>query len=160
VPTHTRTPLLRFPAVFFLVVLFARAAAADPPTLSGTVTDPSGSAIAGAAVVLRALDSGRWQTATTNNEGYYAFVAPEGRYELEISSPYFETFHQTELVLVAANPTRMDVKLCLESRAESITVVEEAMIPDPSSTQLGQDLAEKRISSVPLKGRNFADLRW
>jgi len=31
-------------------------------------------------------------------------------------------------------------------------------MPDPSSTELGQELAEKKISSIPLNGRNFADL--
>lgn len=159
VPTPTRTPLLRFLAVLSLLgLLTGVTAAADTPSLSGTVTDPSGSAIAAATVVLRGLDTGKQQTAKTNLNGYYFFIAPSGRYDLEISAPSFQPFHQVGLVLGAANPTRVDAKLSLESRAESITVVEEGFMPDPSSAELGQELAEKKISSIPLNGRNFADL--
>jgi len=145
-------------ALFFLLVLGALATAANPATLSGLVTDPSGSPIAGVTVVLHALDSAYKQTVITNDEGYYSVVAPSGRYDLEISAPSFHTFHRAELVLDAANPTRVDAQLFLEARVESITVVEESLILDPSTTEMGQELAEKKISSVPLNGRNFADL--
>jgi hypothetical protein len=145
--------------VFVLLVFLAGVTpAADSPTLSGTVIDPSGSAIAGATVVLRALNSGNQQTANTNDEGYYSFVALSGRYDLEISASSFHTFHRAELVLDAANPSRVDAQLSLEPRAESVTVVEEGLNLDPSSTEMGQQLEEKKISAVPLNGRNFADL--
>ena len=156
---HTHSPLRPFlAAAFLLLVLGAGASAADSPTLCGTVTDPSGSAIAGATVVLRALDSAGMQVATTNDEGYYFFVVPSGRYDLEISAPSFHPFHQAGLVLEAAHPTCMDAQLSLEPRAESVTVVEGGLILDPSSTEMGQELEGKKISSVPLNGRNFADL--
>ena len=145
-------------ALFFLLVLGALATAANPATLSGLVTDPSGSPIAGVTVVLHALDFATKQTVITNDEGYYSVVAPSGRYDLEISAPSFHTFHRAGLVLDAANPSRVDAQLFLEARAESITVVEESLILDPSTTEIGQELAEKKISSVPLNGRNFADL--
>src|SRR5208337_4283651 len=145
-------------ASFLLLVLGAVATAANSANLSGLVTDPSGSPIAGATVVLRALDSAAKQTAVTTDEGYYFFVVPSGRYDLEISAPSFHTFHRAELVLDATHPSRVDAQLSLEPRAESVTVVEEGLILDFSSTELGQELAEKKISSVPLNGRNFADL--
>src|SRR5208337_311677 len=145
-------------ASFLLLVLGAVATAANSANLSGLVTDPSGSAIAGATVVLRALNSGNQQTANTNDEGYYSFVALSGRYDLEISASAFHLYHQMDLVLDATNPVRVDAQLSLEPRAESVTVVEEGLILDPSSTEMGQELAEKKISSVPLNGRNFADL--
>ncbi len=145
-------------AVLLLLVLGSVARAADSPILSGMVTDSSGSAIAGAKVVLRALDSTAQQAATTNDQGVYSFVAPSGCYDLEVSAPSFHAFHREELVLDAAKPSRVDAQLFLEARVESITVVEEGLILDPSSTQMGQQLEEKKISSVPLNGRNFADL--
>ncbi len=145
-------------ALFFLLVLGAFATVAKSATLSGLVTDPSGSPIAGAAVVLRALDSATKQTAMTTDEGYYSFVVPSGCYDLEISAPSLHTFHRAGLVLDAANPSRVDAQLFLEARVESVTVVEEGLIFDPSTTEMGQELAEKKITSVPLNGRNFANL--
>jgi hypothetical protein len=145
--------------VFSLLGLLAGVnRAADIPTLSGTVTDPSGSAIAAATVVLRRLDTSEQQTAKTNAEGYYSLFVASGRYDLEISAPSFQSFRQGGLNLDVENPTHVDAKLSLASRAESITVVEEGFMPDSSSTELGQELAEKKISSIPLNGRNFADL--
>jgi hypothetical protein len=142
----------------FLVFLPGVAYTTESPSLSGSVVDPSGSAIVGATVALRAQNSGKEQTAFTNEEGYYAFVAAADRYDLEISAPSFHPYHQTDLVLDGKNPLRVDARLSLESHAEQIIVLEEVLIPDPSSTQLGEELAEKKISSVPLNGRNFADL--
>ena len=157
--TQTRTTGPRFLAVLLLLVfLSAVILAADSPTLSGKVTDPSGSAIAGATVVLRVLDSGKEQTARTNDEGYYAFVALSGRYDLDVFAPAFVPYHQMGIVLDGARPIRVDARLSLEAHAEQVTVLEEVFIPDPSSTQLGQELEEKKISSIPLNGRNFADL--
>src|SRR5208282_4429608 len=94
----------------------------------------------------------------TNDEGYYCFVALPGRYDLEISASSFHTFHQAGLVLDAAHRSRVDAQLTLEARAEVVTVVAEGFLPDSSSTQLGQELGEKKISSVPLNGRDFANL--
>ncbi len=148
-----------FFAILLLLAFFAsHTHAADSPSLSGTVTDPSGSAIVGATVVLRSIDSHSQQTASTNDQGYYAFLAPTGRYSLHISATSFQPFDQTELILVATHPARLDAMLSLESHAESITVAGDALIPDPSSTQLGRELAEKKISSIPLNGRNYTDL--
>ncbi len=145
-------------ALFLLLVLGVVATTANPATLSGLVTDPSGSGIGGTTVVLHGLDSAIKQTAITTDEGYYFFVVPSGRYDLEISAASFHAFHRAELVLDAAHPSRVDAQLSLEPRAESVTVVEEGLILDPSSTEMGQELAEKKISSVPLNGRNFANL--
>jgi len=157
--TQTRTAGPRFLAVFFLLVFLAQfTPAADSPTLSGTVTDPSGSAIVGATVVLRAPDSGKQQVATTNDQGYYFLVAPRGRYDLEISAPAFRPYRLMGLVLDATSPARVDAQLSLKSHAEEVIVMEEIINADPTSTELGQELAEKKISSVPLNGRNFADL--
>ena len=157
--TQTRTAGPRFLAVLFLLVFLAQfTPAADSPTLSGTVLDPSGSAIVGATVVLRGIDSGKEQTAKTNDEGYYSFVAPPGRYDLEISAPAFRPYRLMGLALDATSPARVDAQLSLKSRAEQVIVMEETINADPTSTELGQELAEKKISSVPLNGRNFADL--
>jgi len=141
-----------------LVFLTGVALATDSPTLSGTVTDPSGSAIVGATVVLRALNSVKQLTIKTNDAGYYSFIAPSGGYDLEISAPAFHPYHQMGLVLDGASSLRVDARLSLESHTEQVIVLEEVLIPDPSSTQSGEELAEKKISSIPLNGRNFADL--
>ena len=146
--------------IFLLTLAAVNSAAAESSTVSGTVKDPSGSAIEGAAVVLRALDPSTSQVfqTTTDAEGHYAVHVTAGEYDLEISATSFQPFHQASLALAEGANVVVDATLGLESRAESITVVEEAGIPDRLATELGAELAEKKIASVPLNGRDFTNL--
>ncbi len=132
----------------------------EPSTLSGAVKDPTGAAISGATVAIRALNSttdALVQT-TTDDEGHYVLIAGAGEYELRITAPGFRVFRQPQLSLRAHAELVLNATLSLESHAESILVVEEAGTADANQTQLGGQLAEKKIASVPLNGRNFTDL--
>ena len=150
---------LRFLSTLCLGILLAAAAAvAAAPTLVGTVTDPSGLPIANATIVLTSSSSGERQSLQSNAAGEYEFAVPSGSYDLEISAPSFQTFRKTGLLLTEANPLHIETKLALESHAEWVTVIEETLFPDATSTQLGGSLAEKKIASIPLNGRNFTDL--
>ena len=56
-------------------------------TLTGIVSDPSQSVVAGATVKLRDEQSGSQRETVTNAEGFYTFVSvPPGGYELTVSS--------------------------------------------------------------------------
>ncbi|MGB2628778.1 MAG: carboxypeptidase regulatory-like domain-containing protein [Candidatus Acidiferrum sp.] len=126
--------------------------------LSGTVSDPTSAPIAGALVQLRSLDSSKAQSVLTDASGRYVLILAAGRYDIEISATAFHSFRQTGMVLPPSSSTLLDAALALESHAESITVVEEGLNADPTSTQIGQDLTETKIASVPLNGRNYTDL--
>ena len=133
-------------------------AAGEKATLTGAVTDPSGSPILGASVMLRAEGRTGQESATTDEEGLYSIHAAPGRYDVEISASAFQKFQLAGLVLDSSNPAKLDAHLSLEEHAEVVTVVEQSFNSDPESTQLGQDLAEKKISSIPLNGRSFTNL--
>ena len=156
-PLHFRfTSSLR--ALFCSLFLALCLSAGEKATLTGVVTDPSGSPILGASVTLRAQGSPEQQTATTDEEGLYSIQAPVGRYDVEISAPAFQKFQLAGLVLGSSAPAKVDAHLSLEQHAEVVTVVEQSFNADPESTQLGQSLAEKKISSIPLNGRSFTNL--
>ena len=146
-------------SVILLTALSGRGAATESGTVAGTVSDPSGSAIVGAKVTLRAAGASEVVVeAMTGDEGKYVVTALAGRYELEVSAPSFQMFQRAGMEIVAESETRLDVQLTLESHAETVTVVEESLVPGEATTALGGDLREKKIESVPLNGRNFADL--
>jgi hypothetical protein len=142
----------------FPMFLGMAAAAAETPTLTGIVTDPSGFSSCRCHGYPAHGASASLQTVATNDQGLYELVAPAGHYDLEITAPAFQPFRRTDLILGVEHPSRVDAQLSLESRAEVVTVVEEPFSTDPSSTQLGRDLTAGKISSVPLNGRNFANL--
>ncbi|HWO37486.1 MAG TPA: carboxypeptidase-like regulatory domain-containing protein, partial [Candidatus Acidoferrum sp.] len=69
-------------------------------SLSGTVTDASGAALAGAAVSIKNVATGVITTATTNSQGI--FTAPNllpGSYQATISALGFQTAIQNDITL-------------------------------------------------------------
>ena len=76
-----------FAALVFLVSL---AAAQSTSQLNGSVTDPSGAAVAGAKITLTDPATGSQRTATSNVSGLYQFLdVPPGSYQLAASARGF-----------------------------------------------------------------------
>ena len=97
------------------------AAATTGGTLGGEVTDPSGSVVAGAKVMIS--NGAKTLTTITNETGQFQIkdLAP-GRYEVTVMSDGFSTFDRTGLSVVAGRQTKMDAPLDLAPVFESITV--------------------------------------
>src|ERR1700760_2354228 len=81
---------------FGLVVLFCGANATFAQevtaTISGTVTDPSGAAVAGATVTAKSVERGIEYAGTTNDAGIYRIAQlPVGSYDMRIEKTGFET---------------------------------------------------------------------
>lgn len=93
--------------------------------VSGTVTDPIGGVIPGAAVRLVLLETGQERNTVSNDDGHYDFemVAP-GRYILESSSPGFRTYSKT-IVIREKESTRNDAAMDIEPINVSVDVVNE-----------------------------------
>jgi Carboxypeptidase regulatory-like domain len=128
---------------------------AGEPALSGCVADPSGAPIAGATVLVSSVEASNSKSTTTDEQGCYSLEANKGDYRLEISAPAFQRFEKSGVQLDETTPVRIDAQLLLEVHAEVVTVVEEGLAADPASTEMGAAFAEKKISSVPLNGRDF-----
>src|SRR5262249_34345693 len=92
-------------------------------TLTGIVSDPSQSVIAGAKIKLRNELSGDQRETVTNADGYYTFVSvqPCG-YELNITSSGFETYKQTGVAIRGGDKINVNVTLKLGSTANVVEV--------------------------------------
>jgi iron complex outermembrane receptor protein len=92
-------------------------------SVSGTVLDATGAAIAGATVTITKLDTGRQTTATTNGFGNYAFpsLAP-AHYTLSVRARGFQTFQQSDFILQANQSLSIGAKLKIGSATETIQV--------------------------------------
>jgi hypothetical protein len=145
----------------FLFLLAAHSSAAQSPTgtISGIVTDPTGSSVAGAEVLV-ANDATRVQFAgKTNEEGIYVIPnLPPGSYRIQVSKTGFKTIIKPELTLNVQDALAINFALPLGSVSEIVTIeggspllnVESGSV----STVIGHDLIEK----LPLNGRSFNTL--
>lgn len=151
---------LRFACLLaILVPVCLVRAAGTGGSISGTVKDPSGAVIAGATVAAVDVATSLRETTSTNGQGAYVFpVLPVGRYDIEITQPGFRPYHRTGIAVNTDSSIRIEVILQPGKRTDSITVTDNGAQPETLSSQMGEVIASKEITAMPLNGRSYTDL--
>src|SRR5229473_4991265 len=143
------------------VILFGPAAvwAGITGSISGIVTDPSGAVIEGAAVTATETQTGVRAEITTDSKGFYNFSSlPIGTYDIEVRASGFKAYHQKAVVVDANSAIRADVILQIGQATENVTVLSEAVHVETESTQNGEVITGRKMTTVPLNGRSYTDL--
>src|SRR5712664_1631529 len=145
-----------------IAVLFLPLAsrAQDTGYISGTVTDKSGAAVAGAEIVVNNVGGSLTRTTTTNSDGAYVVAAlPGGTYNLVVTAKGFQKYLATRVVLEVAQKTRLDVQLTVGAVTEVIEVTGESVAQvETQSSELSGTITGKQIDQLVLNGRNFTQL--
>jgi Carboxypeptidase regulatory-like domain len=143
-----------------LGVLYAGSAwASVGGSITGTIKDPTGRVIPGAEVLVRETGKGIIYQARTNSGGHYTFpVLPVGHYELNVQASGFSSYQRTDIVLDTNAALTLDATLQVGGVAQSVSVVDNSLHVETSSTQMGQVITGRRMTAVPLNGRSYTDL--
>jgi hypothetical protein len=146
--------------VGLLVVTFCGAAWAQNGSITGTVKDPSGAAISGAAVVIASPDRGINRETTTNSAGDYNESAlPPGTYDITITAAGFKKYSAKAVKLDVAEKARIDVSLEVGSISTEVIVQGETVAQvETQSSELAGTVSGKEITQLQLNGRNFTSL--
>jgi hypothetical protein len=124
-------------------------------TLQGTVSDPSQSSIANAAITLRSVDTGQDRTTVTNADGFFIFqLLPPGNYELTVKAAGFRTSVEKGISLALTQTLRQDVALQLGDTADTVNVVANVAVLETDTTSLGTAIRSEIRDNLPLKGRS------
>lgn len=141
----------RFAAFLLVSSLFGQS---DRGTVTGTVADPGGALIPGAAVVLEnAATGGRFTSATTDTGNYTIPSVPAGIYTLSVEQSGFRKHVQTGITVNVAQTARVDVALQIGSTSESVQVTADAPLLRTESAEQSTTISGDRINALPL---NFA----
>ena len=128
-------------------------------SISGIVTDQSGSVVPNASVTATNVDTGVKSAIKTDNAGFYSFPdLPVGNYDVEVTQPGFKTFRKTAIHIDANSAVRLDVKLDIGEVAEKVTVHSDVVQVETQSTQMGEVIGTEKILATPLNGRDFTNL--
>ncbi len=149
--------------LFLILMLLSLASiptlAATGGSISGTVKDPSGRVVAKTEVIVRETNTGFLVRVRTDNRGAYTFpVLPVGHYRLEVQAPGFRGYQLKDIVLDTNAALTLDVSLEVGSVTQTVTVTDDTLHVETSSTQLGQVITGRQIEAVPLDGRSYTDL--
>lgn len=128
-------------------------------TISGTVTDASGAAVAGAKVDVKNVATGVVQSTTSNGQGRFRLgELLVGDYDLQAAQTGFQTVVRKGVTLTVGNETIIDFSLPIGQSQQTVTVEAQASQVDTSSTAIATLVEPTQMLDLPLNGRNFEQL--
>ncbi|HTM48556.1 MAG TPA: TonB-dependent receptor, partial [Bryobacteraceae bacterium] len=140
-----------FLALFASVLPGALMAQSSTGSMSGTVTDPNGAAVPGAQVVAINSASGIKAETRTSEAGLYVFARlPVGIYEIEVEKTGFKKINQSGIEIRIASRQELDLKLEVGDVQQTVQVNAEPPLLETASSQRGQSLSPKFLSSLPF----------
>jgi outer membrane receptor protein involved in Fe transport len=136
----------------------AHAQSADA-TLTGTVKDTSGAVIPGATITARHVATNDVRTTTSGPEGHYRLTnLPRGNYDVKAEIQGFQPINQTGVLLTVGDTVRLDFALTVGGLNETVSVVSQASLINTEEGRISALVDEKRVSELPLNGRNVLQL--
>ena len=128
-------------------------------TILGVITDPSSAVVQGVQVKATNVETNQTSETTSDATGQYRILAlPIGRYKVEATSPGFQAFVETGVVLSVNEQRRVDIVLRVGATQQEVSVNADAVQVETTNTQLGDVIDEKKILGLPLNGRSYIDL--
>jgi len=127
--------------------------------ITGTVTDASGAAVAGAEVTARDVSQGTTWTTRTTSAGLYNFPAVSaGNIQLRVVAQGFSTQVRAAFTLTVNQVARVDFQLKVGQVNQTVTVSGAPPILQTSSSDLGDVLDANTVVNLPLASRDLNQL--
>ena len=127
--------------------------------IKGTVTDPSGAVVPGAAVIATNTATGvKYPTKSSGSGDYYLPQLPVGTYSITVSAPGFKGFTATGITLTIDQEYVEPVKLEVGNTTETLEVAADAVQVNTTDMQLNNIVNSQQMVELPLISRNFTGL--
>src|SRR5436190_3898003 len=145
-----------------LVCLLCCATASAQQTtgsVTGRVTDPQIAAVPGATVTARSAATGFVRTEVTDAAGLYLLNAlPVGIYDVTAELNGFTTIVRKAIDVNVGQTQTIDFSMKVAAVAEVVNVTGSAPLIETNASSVGGIVDPKTIESMPLNGRQFANL--
>jgi outer membrane receptor protein involved in Fe transport len=128
-------------------------------TLQGTVSDPTGAVVPGAAIRIVSETTGVVRAITANGDGFYS--APNlsaGRYKVTTAAAGFGTKVASGVILTVGSVRDLDVPLMIAATDQSVTVESSANQVNTVDTSVQGVVDGKQTRDLPLNGRDWTTL--
>ena len=128
-------------------------------SFSGTVSDKTGSVIAGATVKATSEATGVSRDAKTDDSGHYTIpLLPVSEYTVSVESAGFQAAAQKNVRLQVDEHREVNFTLAPASVSEKVEVSATEVAVQTTNPTLGQVITEQQVAELPLNGRNFVQL--
>src|SRR5467141_3765115 len=132
---------------------------ANTGAIAGSVSDPSGAPVAGAAVVIDSEATREQRDLNTDAEGNFSvpFLTP-GNYELTVRAPGFEPLILKSVQVQITDVSRLKIQLTIRGAKEQITVSARPPLLQTENATLGRVIDQETIVDLPLVNRNYTEI--
>src|SRR6202521_1771079 len=128
-------------------------------SFSGTVTDKSGSSIAGAAVTVTSQGTGVVRDTKTDDTGHYIVnYLPVGAYTIHVQFQGFQSAETKDVRLQIDEARELNFSLNPASVSSTVEVSAEGVAVEATNPSLGQVITAEQVTQLPLNGRDFVQL--
>src|SRR5215510_13658261 len=126
----------------------------------GTVTDPTGAVVKGAAVKVTNMDTNVTRETVSLNEGTFRLDAVDpGTYKVEAAAQGFKTTARAQVVVAAGQTTEISFNLELGSASDTINVTADSnVILQTQDGARTSTITERQITELPIATLNPSDL--
>jgi hypothetical protein len=130
---------------------FQAEAQLDRASLTGTVKDPSGAAVAGAVITAIHIETNANFSTRTSDSGDYTLPALQiGRYNVAVEAAGFKRASNNRVQLTSGSTLRFDVTMEIGALTESVQITAHASALETESTRVATNLTTKLIEDLPL----------
>ena len=146
--------------ILTISLLLAAGLFGQATTVTGTVTDPSGSVVPAASITLANLETGAERNTVSDNEGRYTLTqVPPGKYKMIGKAPGFAEAVINSIELLVNQPATIEVKFeKVGSTTETVQVEAAAMQVNTTDASLGNAINNNVIIEMPSYARNVVGL--
>jgi hypothetical protein len=125
-------------------------------SILGTITDPSGAAVAGAKVTVTDQRKGTTDQTTTNDSGNYSVthLIPD-TYTVRVEGPGFKSLEFKDIIVNADSGVDVNGQFQVGSASEQVEVTAEALQLKTDRADVAVEFNEKYVEDLPILNRNF-----
>ena len=142
-----------------ILTLAVNSFAQSTGSLVGTVHDSTGAIVQGADIVVTNVLTGISSRTTPNTSGDYAFPSlTTGIYTLNVVARGFKPLLVQQIQIHVASTVRQDAVLSPGAVSTNVEVISSTPLLDTETAEIGQLVEAKRITELPLNGRDVYQL--
>jgi hypothetical protein len=124
-------------------------------SLRGTVYDPKGAVVSGAAVNITNPATGFSRTMKSDNQGNYQFLElPPAKYDLAVNAAGFAALKQSGVELQVASPATLNITMQVAGGTVTVEVSGTAPLVNTQDASMGHVFEADQIADLPFEGRD------
>src|SRR5437867_222582 len=120
-------------------------------TINGSILDPTGAVVPGAAVVAVNIATSVESKTTSTSAGAYTLpYLPSGTYTIRVSAPGFRTSTAENIILRVAQDLTVNINLEVGQVSQQVTVIDQPPLLDAGTAEIGRYISIEEYKSWPI----------